>query len=93
MPFFRRLCAGQDQQMIRPADLCHQWCHKFVVFVSLAKLLHAVESATFEALDAGIDLYDIRRHLVDNLVTGTGVGAQTENVLPPHSNTSGSARY
>ena len=49
--------------MIRPADLCHQWCHKFVVFISLVKLLHAVESAAFEALDAGIGLCNIRPHI------------------------------
>ena len=81
MPFFRRLCAGQDQQMIRLADLCRQWHHKFVVFGYLIKLFHAVKSAAFEALDAGIDLCDIL-HLVDDLVIETRVGLQDRNVLP-----------
>ena len=48
-----------------PADLCHQWCHKFVVLVGFVKLLHAVESAAVEAFDAGIGLCDIRCHLIN----------------------------
>ena len=65
-----------------PADLCHQWCHKFVVLVGFVKLLHAVEPAAVEAFDAGIGLCDIRCHLVDDLITETGVGAQTGKVFP-----------
>ena len=40
--------------MVRPADLCHQWCHKFIILISLVELLHTVEAATVEAFDAGI---------------------------------------
>ena len=93
MSLFRRLCAGQDQQVVCPADLCHQWCHKFVVLVGLVKLLHTVQPTAVEAFDAGIGRCDIRCHFVDDLVTETGVGAQTGKVFPPHSNTSGSARH
>ena len=53
-PFPRRLGAGHDKQMVRPADLCHQWCHKFIVLISLVELFHTVEAATVEAFDAGI---------------------------------------
>lgn len=76
MPFICRLGARHNKQMVCPADLCHQWCHKFVVLVGLVKLLHAVESAAVESFDAGIGRCDIRCHLVDDLVTETGVGAQ-----------------
>ena len=40
--------------MVRPADLCHQWCHKFIVLLSLVKLFHAVETSTIEAFNAWI---------------------------------------
>lgn len=53
-PFLRRLGAGHDKQMVCPADLCHQWCHKSIVLISLVELLHTVEAAAVEAFDAGI---------------------------------------
>lgn len=68
--------------MVCPADLCHQWCHKFIVLVSLVKLLHAVESTAVESFDARIGRCDIRCHFVDDLFTETGVGAQTGKVFP-----------
>ena len=29
-----------------PTDLCHQWCHKFIVLVGLEELLRTIETAT-----------------------------------------------
>ncbi len=62
--------------MICPADLCHQWCHKFIVLISLVKLLHAVEPAAVKTLDTGIGLGNVCRDLIDDLISESGIGAQ-----------------
>ena len=63
MPFICRLGARHNKQMVCPADLCHQWCHKFIVLVSLVELLHTIETATIETFDAGVLLRNIEKYL------------------------------
>ena len=63
MPFICRLGARHNKQMVCPADLCHQWCHKFIVLVSLVELLHTIETATIETFDAGVLLRNIKKYL------------------------------
>ena len=75
--------------MIRPADLCHQWCHKFIVLVSLVKLLHTVKSATVKAFDAGIGFGNVCRNFINNLISKSGISAQRRKVfanIPVHLN-------
>ena len=62
MPFICRLGARHNKQMVCPADLCHQWCHKFIVLVSLVELLHTIETATIETFDAGVLLRNIEKY-------------------------------
>ena len=63
MPFICRLEARHNKQMVCPPDLCHQWCHKFIVLVSLVELLHTIETATIETFDAGVLLRNIEKYL------------------------------
>ena len=69
MSFLCRLGIGHNKQMVCPADLCYQWCHKFIVLVSLVELLHTIETATIEAFNAGVLLRNICGNFVNNLIT------------------------
>ena len=61
--------------MVRPADLCHQWCHKCIVLVRLVKLFHAVKPAPVESFDTGILFGNIAGNLVNHFIAKSGVGA------------------
>ena len=54
--------------MVCPADLCHQWCHKFIVLVSLVELLHTIETATIETFDVGVLLRNVCGNFVNDLI-------------------------
>ena len=69
MSFLHRLGAGHDKQMVRPTDLCHQWCHKFIILISLVELFHTVEAATVEAFDSGIFFYNIGGNIINDFIT------------------------
>ena len=62
------LGAGHNKQVVCPADLCHQWCHKFIVLVSLVELLHTIETATIETFDVGVLLRDVCGNFVNDLI-------------------------
>ena len=68
MPFLCRLGARHNKQMVCPADLCHQWCHKFIVLVSLVELLHTIETATIETFDVGVLLRNVCGNFVNDLI-------------------------
>jgi hypothetical protein len=54
MPFLFALWTGHDQQMICPTNLCHQWCHKFIIPIGFIKLLHSIQPTTGKSLNSGI---------------------------------------
>ena len=68
MPFLCCLGAGHNKQMVCPTDLCHQWCHKFIVLVSLVELLHTIETATIETFDVGVLLHNVCGNFVNDLI-------------------------
>lgn len=59
---------GHNKQMVCPTDLCHQWCHKFIVLVGFLELLHTVETATIETFDAGVLLRNVCGNFVNDLI-------------------------
>ena len=68
MPFICCFGAGHNKQMVCPTDLCHQWCHKFIVLVSLVELLHTIETATIETFDVGVLLRNVCGNFVNDLI-------------------------
>ena len=67
--------------MICPADLCHQWCHRFIVLISLVKLLHAVEPTTIKAFDTGIGFSNICRNFINDFISKSEISAQRRKVF------------
>mgnify|MGYP007070035034 CR=1 FL=1 len=51
MPLLCRFGAGHYQQVVRPAYLCHQWCHKFIACISFIKSYHTIQTTTIKSLD------------------------------------------
>lgn len=66
--FICRLGARHNKQMVCPADLCHQWCHKYIVLVGLVELLHTIETATIETFDVGVLLRNVCGNFVNDLI-------------------------
>ena len=83
MPFLCCLGAGQNQQMVGPIDLCHQWCHKFIILVSFVELLHTIEPTAIKAFDARVLLRNVCGNFVNNLI------AKAQTNTHRRSNTSG----
>ena len=47
--FVHTFTRRHDFEMVRPAQLCHQWWHFFIVLVKFVKLLHSVKSTTIKS--------------------------------------------
>ena len=47
--FFRAFALPQDDEVMRPGQLCHQWRHNWFFSISLIELLHSKQVAAGEA--------------------------------------------
>ena len=72
-----RFRTRHNEEMVCPTDLCHQWCHKFIIFVCFIKLPHPIEAAPVKPFKVWAALGDICSDFINYLIAKTEISTQT----------------
>ena len=66
--FFRALAAAQDEQIVGPRQLSHQWCDFLVEMVDAVELPHPKQISPGEAFEVGMLPCEVTGKFIHNAV-------------------------
>jgi hypothetical protein len=69
---FRVLALTEDNEIMCPGKLSHQWRDNFITLISLVKLPHSKQIRARKASNSWLDSHDMSRQLSDNVLSPFG---------------------